>query len=134
MTEQPLGFQPRLQLLEAQMKFADAGRLYSIDIELVCATLLEDAEVAVGNDGHAVTQRRHVATAAAEQHAGQGGAFVLEGKVAVAGGRLRIVGDLAAHPHILEVVVLFQQVLEITGDLADGDDAHRVRSLSDADQ
>ncbi len=127
--EQPLGFQPRLQLFEAQMQLADASRLHSIHIELICAALLEDTEAAVGDDGHAVTQRRHVAAAAAEQHAAQGGAFVLEGKVAVAGGRLR-----AAHPHILEVVIFFQQVLEIAGDLADGDDAHRVRSLSDADQ
>ena len=122
--EESLGLEARFQLLEAQVQLADARLFDGVHVELVVAALLVEAHAAMREDGHAVAHRRDAARRAAEEHAAQGGELVFQREVAVARGGLRVVGDFATDPDILEVVVLFQEVFDVAGDLTDGDDAH----------
>ena len=111
------------------MQFTNARVFHGIDVELYIAAWLIDADTPMHEYRHAVAQWWRAEPIAAKQDTLQRGAFVLDREVAMASAGQGIVGNLAAYPGILQVVVFLQQAFEVAGQFTHADNPHHRRSL-----
>ena len=115
LVEQALGPELLLELLEAELEGALALGLDLVDVELVVAAGLEDADLAPADDLEAVLEVEGDLAGGRLPQDGLDDAFlVLEAEEDVAGGGLLVAGDLALDP-----------------DLGDGDLEGRLDDLGD---
>ena len=140
-----------LEGFQRQMKLAFAAVLRELDHKLIAAARRVHGKASRADDLLAVPQRPGEAQprAVLEHFPGQGverlafflaafepdglkqGVFVLQGKIDVPGRGPGHVRDLAAHPDVGEAV--FHGILDLCGQLADGEDGHE-RMMPPADR
>ena len=122
--EEPLGGEPRAQLLVSGMEVAGAGGRDRVDVELVDALRLVGADAAVDDDLHPVRRPDDRACELlAEQGRADLRAGVLEREEAVPAGRERGLADLALDPDVGEGRIGVEEAADATVQVGDAQDA-----------
>ncbi len=113
LVKQAFGFKARFELFEAQVKQADARVFDGIDVQLVVAARLIEAQPSVGYHCHAIAQWGHRGVLRAKEHALELSCLIFEREIAMARCGLGIAADLATHPDVVKIRVLGEEVLEV---------------------
>ena len=120
--EEAFGFEALFQLLEGELKRAEADGLDVLDVDLIFAAGFVDADRAAHGDVQAVLGAElDAALLLLEENAADLGAVVLEREVDVAGLGFAAVGNFAFDPDVGELFA--EEVADAGGELADGEGA-----------
>src|SRR5207248_4162072 len=119
--EETFPFEALFQLVEGELKRAEADRLDFLDVNLIFAALFVDADGATHGDLQAVFGAElDAALLLFEENAFNLRAVVFQGEIDVAGLRFAAVGDFALDEDVGEIAG--EEIADASGELADGQD------------
>src|SRR5262249_17127364 len=116
------GFEAFFQLLEGKLQRSAAGRLHGLDINLIFAALLINADAAAHRDFEAVLWAEFdAAHLLFEPDAANLSLFIFEREIEMAGLRFATIGDFAFDRDVVEL--LGEKIADARGELGDRDSA-----------
>src|SRR5437667_4301658 len=122
--EESFGFEAFFQLLEGELQRALSNQVDFLDVNLIFAALLVDADRAAHGDLQAVFGAElDAALLLLEINAADLGAIVFQSEIDVAGLGCAAVGDFALHADVGEIPG--EEIADLSGQLADGEGVAR---------